>query len=235
MDVDVELSIPAGFWIRGRGLDVELAGELEVTQRDGAPVVLGELGAIRGELMLLDRRFAVERGRAVFYGSAIVDPEIDLALASRQDDLLVRVLMTGTALQPQLRLVSEPEMAEGDIMARLVFGKPLDQLDENETGLVQDRALSVAQTFATARLEAMLSRQLGVDMLRLKTGETGGRSVEVGKYLSRRALLRYEQSLQAEQANALGLEYWLTRGFKLETSLSRTEQSGLDLKWSRDY
>ena len=120
-------------------------------------------------------------------------------------------------------------------MARLVFGKPLDQLDETETGLVQDRAVSVAKSFATSRLEAMLSRQLGVDMLKLQTTAEGGRSVMVGKYLSRRALLRYQQSLQSDQAFALGLEYWLARRLKLETSLSRVEQSGLDLNWSRDY
>ncbi len=235
MDLEVGLSIPAGFWIRGRGLDVELAGDLEARQHEGAPAVLGELAATRGQLTLLDRAFSVERGRAVFYGGAVVDPAIDLALSAQQDDLLVRVLMTGTALQPDLRLTSEPEMAEGDIMARLVFGKPLDQLDETETGLVQDRAVSVAKTFATARLEAMLSRQLGVDMLKLQTAEGGGRSVMLGKYLSRRALLRYQQSLQSDQAFTLGLEYWLARRFKLETSLSRVDQSGFDLNWSRDY
>lgn len=235
LDLEIGLSVPAGFWIRGRGLDVELAGDLEARQRDGAPAVLGELAAVRGQLTLLDRVFTVERGRAVFYGGAVIDPEIDLALSAQQDELLVRVLMTGTALQPDLRLTSEPEMAEGDIMARLVFGKPLDQLDETETGLVQDRAMSVAKSFATSRLEAMLSRQLGVDMLKLQTTAEGGRSVMVGKYLSRRALLRYQQSLQSDQAFALGLEYWLARRLKLETSLSRVEQSGLDLNWSRDY
>ena len=235
LDLEIGLSVPAGFWIRGRGLDVELAGDLEARQREGVPAVLGELAAVRGQLTLLDRVFTVERGRAVFYGGAVIDPEIDLALSAQQDELLVRVLMTGTALQPDLRLTSEPEMAEGDIMARLVFGKPLDQLDETETGLVQDRAVSVAKSFATSRLEAMLSRQLGVDMLKLQTTAEGGRSVMVGKYLSRRALLRYQQSLQSDQAFALGLEYWLARRLKLETSLSRVEQSGLDLNWSRDY
>ncbi len=235
LDLELGLSIPSGFWIRGRGLDVELAGDLEVRQGEGAPAVFGDLAATRGQLTLLDRTFIVERGRTIFYGGAVVDPEIDLVLAAQQDDLLVRVNMTGTVMQPELRLTSEPELTEGDIMARLVFGRPLDQLDEKETGMLQSRAVSVARTFTTSRIEAMLSRQLGVDMLRFTAGETGGRALMVGKYLNRRTLLRYEQSLQSEQVFSLGLEYWLARRFKLETSFSRATQSGLDLKWSRNY
>jgi len=235
LDLELGLSIPSGFWIRGRGLDVELAGDLEVRRSEGAPAVFGDLAATRGQLTLLDRTFIVERGRAIFFGGAVVDPEIDLLLAAQQEDLLVRVNMTGTAMQPELRLTSEPELTEGDIMARLVFGRPLDQLDEKETGMLQSRAVSVARTFTTSRIEAMLSRQLGVDMLRFQAGETGGRALMVGKYLNRRTLLRYEQSLQSEQVFSLGLEYWLARRFKIETSFSRAGQSGLDLKWSRNY
>ena len=45
------------FWLRGRGLDVELAGQLQLALQEGAPTVVGELGPVGGVLVVLGRTF----------------------------------------------------------------------------------------------------------------------------------------------------------------------------------
>ena len=238
---DAELAltvrIPGGFWIVGRGLEVELAGELAMKLEDGIPIAVGELRPVRGQLETLGRIFDVEKGTVIFYGQDELNPTLDLALSAKIQDVTVRVLLTGTAQKPELNLTSEPEMEEGDIMSYLLFGKTLDELDQAQMGLVETRALDLARGFAVAKLQEALSRQLGVDLVRFRQeeGESGGSFLVIGKYLSRRALVKYEHELERGRDLGINLEYWLTRSFKLETHVSPSMDSGAEVSWSREY
>jgi len=47
-EIDVSIRIPSEFWIRGKGLNIELAGDLNVQEKNGMPFIKGQLRAIRG-------------------------------------------------------------------------------------------------------------------------------------------------------------------------------------------
>ena len=126
-------------------------------------------------------------------------------------------------------------MSEGDIMSFLVFGKRMEELNSDQVGLVQQRAAQTAATFGT-QLASRLSRQMHVDLITLSRGEATGRStLTLGKYVTRRALLKYEQSLEERAAFLVDLEYFLTRTLRLETFIGQQQQSGLEVNWTRDY
>lgn len=236
MSLDVAVVIPSGLWIRGRGLDVELAGELNVEQKGKTlPTVTGELSAVRGQLTFLGRVFRIEKGQVVFYGGDEIDPSIDLLLSARVGDVVIRVLLGGTAQQPTLALSSDPEMTEGDIMAHLLFGRPLEELSSNQSEFLQSRAVDVAASYPLAKLEERLSRSLGVDMLSIRRAEgtDSQSSLVVGKYLTPRALLKYEQALESATSFFINLEYALSRHFKLETLIGTQGKSGIEIGWSK--
>lgn len=237
IDVDVGVRIPSGLWIRGQGLEVELAGELQVVHRGGYPTVTGRLNALRGHLDFLGRVFDLERGHVTFYGDDEMNPSLDLALSSRIEATEVRILLQGTVRKPQLILASEPEMNEGDIMSLVLFGRPLDELNTDQANLVQRRAADIAAAFGTAQLEARIARQLGVDVVSIQRakGEDRRRSLVLGKYVSRRALLKYEQALEEWGSFFVNLEYFLTEQVKVETLIGRQSQSALEVNWTRDY
>ncbi|MFH1843794.1 MAG: translocation/assembly module TamB domain-containing protein [bacterium] len=236
-DFDVALSIPSGFWLRGQGLEVELAGDLRLVQQGTLPSITGDLAAVRGFFRFLGRTLFIEQGRVIFYGEDEIDPELDLSLQTRIEGYQVWVKFGGTAREPKLTLLSNPELPEGDIMSILLFGRPLTELSSDQLGLVQQRATEVVALFGTARLEAQLSQQLGVDMVTIqqRQDEGEGSSLVIGKYLSRRALLKYEQALAELSTYFINLEYYLNRHFKVETTISRQSQSGLELNWSHEY
>lgn len=234
---DVKVNIPGGFWIRGRNLDVELAGDLTLVQKGESPTVTGELEAIRGSIVFMGRTLDVKRGRVSFYGEDELNPTLDLVLSTKIDDITVEIVITGTALEPELELRSTPEMEQADIMSVLLFGKPSTDLDENQMDLLGQRAADVLAAFAAAELTERLSGQLGVDMVSVRSGRGGddAGALIVGKYLSTRALLKYEQALQSGQSFFLVLEYALTENFKLDTRYGSQNKSAIELNWSRDY
>ncbi len=236
-DIDLRVQVPPGSWIRGRGIEMEITGELEIAIRRNLPVLVGRLIPIRGRLDLLGRRFSVDGGEVSFYGETEFNPRFDVALSTTVEDVVIRVRLSGSAAQPELTFSSEPEMSEGDIFAYLLFGKPLDELDHAQTNLLESRAVGVAQSFAVERITATLARQLRVDLLsfRQERGAAGGSYLVVGKYLSRRALLKYESEVEHGREYGINLEYWLARRFKLDTYINRYRQSGADLNWSREY
>ncbi|MBP7669472.1 MAG: translocation/assembly module TamB [Candidatus Eisenbacteria bacterium] len=236
-DLDVTIEIPSRLWVRGSGLEIETAGTLRVTQHGAQPTIVGELRAVQGTFGFMGRTFQVERGSVVFYGEDEANPSLDVELAAQVGEVRVTVNMQGTLLEPQLTLTSDPPMEEGDILSYVVFGSALNQLSTGQLGLLQDRATDVAASFAAGQLQTALSRQLGVDLLTIRRAEGEARpgSVVIGKYLSPRILLTYEQSFQGSLGFFVNLEYLFTRHLRLETLLGYESRSAVEVSWSRDY
>jgi hypothetical protein len=232
--LDVTIDIPGGLWVRGKGLEMELAGNLRMLQApaDSLPAITGELEALRGELIVLGHNFGLNHGQVSFFGNALT-PQLDARLGTRVSDVDVRVIITGTPLRPELRFESTPEMSEADITSLLLFGRPLAELDDDQMGLVGARTNDLARSFGIAAVQNELRERIGVDLLQIDTGGSG--SVLVGKYLRPNVLLKYEQMLQETTAFLVNLEYMLSRRVRLETTYGRRRQSGVEINWTKDY
>ena len=229
---------PGGLWLRGQGLDVELAGDLSLLLRSGQLAIEGELQAIQGTMSQLGHTFRLERGRITFDGSETeLNPELDLVLSVLVGEYRISILLGGTAQVPSLQFSSEPELSEGDILATLLFGKPLAELDEGQTGLLASRTAQIAAAYGSARLTESLARHLGVAVVSIapREGDEETTALTIGKYLSPRVMVRYEQLLREGSAFFVHLDYRFAGAFRLHTQVSQGEESGLQLKWQQDW
>ena len=235
-NTDVSLAIPGAFWIRGRGFEVELSGNLQLTIRDGQPRVVGELKAERGALQLMASKFPVKSGRVLFFGDDETNPSLDLVMGRKYGYVSVEVVVQGTAKEPIIEFRSDPQLTEDEILSYVLFGRGISELNESQTQKYDERAVALASVL-TASLSKGISSRSGVDMVGLEqSAETSDRaSLVVGKYLSPRVLLKYVQDLEAGQGYSVNVEYWLKGGLRLMTSTSRYNQSGMELNWSHDY
>jgi translocation and assembly module TamB len=230
-DLDVRVIVPGQVWIRGRNMMFELEGTLAVAQRGAGPTVTGELRAVRGRMTFVGRRFTVSRGEVVFYGDDELDPSLDIALRCDLGGKTFWIEVTGTARKPKLALRSEPEeMSEGDIMSYLLFGSSMSDLDGGQEELMG----RLAGAYASAELNERLSGS-GVDVVSVDTGDKErGSSLTVGKYVSQKMLVSYEQALDDVAESLLSVEYLLTQRFRLSTLYGDT-QSGVELRFDNDY
>ncbi|MDM7915419.1 MAG: translocation/assembly module TamB domain-containing protein, partial [Candidatus Eisenbacteria bacterium] len=166
--IEVHLRIPSGVRLKGHGLDVELTGDIQVTQRNGIPILLGTMRAERGTMEFQGRSLDIESGTVTFYGSPELNPSLDLTLGKRVGDVAITVRLTGTLKQPNLAMSSDPPMSEADIMAMLLFGRPVDQLSNAQNQRLEDRVMATAEQYAADRLTSRLSRELGIDVLQFE-------------------------------------------------------------------
>ena len=128
-------------------------------------------------------------------------------------------------------------MEEADILSQLFFSRASSDLDRQQSGFLQTQAAAALRLFAIPGLERQLGWKLGLDVLQLGTRDNENQSLSlvVGKYLSPRALLTYDQPLESGNEVAVNLEYWLTRHIRLETRSSRRGQSAIEMNWASDY
>lgn len=232
--LDVTITIPSEFWIRGRGLDLELSGDLHIRKQRAKPTVTGELRVIHGKFVFLGRSFKLERGTVNFYGQDEINPALDVLLSTRVSNTDIQIIVAGTAHKPQIILTSNPEMREGDIISVLLFGATFDDLSDNQADLVQQRTTEMVAALGAAELQKNVS---GIDVVSYKGSDNQNESstLTFGKYLNPDVLLSYVYAIDDQAGSFLSLEYFLKGNFKVDTLYGRRNQTGLGLGWAKDY
>jgi autotransporter translocation and assembly factor TamB len=100
-----------------------------------------------------------------------------------------------------------------------------------------DQTRQLAAAYGAAVLSQNVAGQMGVDLIMIKAGSSSDQasSLVIGKYLNTRTMIQYETPLEPNATSLVRLNYNLTRDLHVETSVSQGRNSGIDLKWLRDY
>jgi len=232
--LDITVTIPNQFFLRGRGLDTEWSGELRVTGTADQPIVTGQLSSVRGQIDVLNKSFRLESGEVVFDGGKKIEPTVDISAVSRTEELTATVRVSGPASQPELSLSSVPALPQDEILARLLFGQGTGELSAVQAAQL---AAAVAElSGATGGGPGILDRVrrlAGVDVLQLG-GEGEGTSVKAGKYLSEDVFVGVEQGVE-EDSSQVSVEVDLTDNIAVESNVGATGQSDVGIQFKWDY
>ena len=190
----LDVRAPQAIFVRGRGLDAEMSGQLTVSGSPGAPAVIGGFTMRRGTFSLGSRRLTFSKGIVTLDNLNTIDPRLDFLATTTANSATIGVAITGTAREPRIEITSTPSMPPDEAMALLIFGKPASQLGASE--LVQV-AQALAELAGQSPGEGVLSRLrkgLGLDQLSIgssssSTGEPSGAgangvSLEAGRYVA---------------------------------------------------
>ncbi len=238
--VDAELDIVASarqaVFVRGRGLEAELQGDLTIRGTTEAPAIGGEMTLRSGTLDLLGRRLAFQRGILGFDGSSELDPELDFQAGADIEEASVQVAVGGRVSDPTIALSSVPELPQDEIAARLLFGKEVRNLSAFEAvTLAQSVGQLTGLTGGSAGLLEQLRQKIGLDRLDVEVGEeTGQTSVSGGRYVGEGVYVGVEQGLD-EQSSRVNVEIEVTPNVKVESDVGADAEGriGVNLEW--DY
>lgn len=234
--VRMELSVDLGerFVAKGRGLDAKLTGQVRVTAAGGGiPRAVGTIRIEEGSYTVYGRTLELERGTINFAGP-IDNPAIHVIARRKTAQVEAGVEVTGTLANPIVRLVSTPPMQDAEILSWLVLGHGLGGSGGSELGLLQAAAGALLARGQSTTLQAKLAAATGLDEISVGTGSAdfAGAVVTLGKQLSDRLYLTYEQGLAASES-LLSLRYQLSD--RLSLRLQGGSENALDLFYSFSY
>ena len=211
---DMKLTMAQDSWLRGRQLNLEMAGTLDVywDRKVQNITFVGVLDAVRGTYSVFSRQFQVEEGTVSFAGVPGINPDLSIRAINRlrtqrNEQLEIIATVGGSLLEPRVSLSGNSSfpIPEDDLVSYLIFGQPAYALGSGQresagqgADALRGAGANLAVGLFSSELGAILTRDLGVDYLAVTQGASGdfdsgerqlagaflSTQVEIGQYLS---------------------------------------------------
>ncbi|WP_164901842.1 translocation/assembly module TamB domain-containing protein [Neorhizobium lilium] len=215
--LNLQISAPNGIFVRGRGIDAELGGDLTVGGTAIAPAVTGGFKMRRGRIVILSKRLDFTEGDITFGGGLI--PVLNMKASTTSAQTTISIDVTGIANDPTIGFSSSPALPQDEVLARLIFGQSMSRLSPLQIAQLADAVTQLAGSGSTSLLETLRSN-LGVDDLDINTDDTGQTTVSVGRYINKRTYVQIEQGGAAGAQATINLD--VGRGVKLKAGAGTT-------------
>ncbi len=227
------LEAPNKVFVRGRGLDVELGGRIDITGTADSPQMNGAFKLQRGTLDLFGQTYNFTSGTITFEPGSL-EPTLDLVASLKATDATVTITVAGKPSSPSITLSSSPTLSQDEILARLVFGKPLSDLNGYESVQLARSAATLAGFGGGTDIVGSLRQTFGLDRLNVSGSGGDDLSLDAGRYINDRIYLGVEQGL-AEDSTGAKVEIKLTDTLSAESSVNATSGANVGLTFEMDY
>ncbi|EWY36380.1 hypothetical protein N825_26250 [Skermanella stibiiresistens SB22] len=236
--LDMTVKAQNQIFVRGRGLDLELASDIKVGGTAAEPILTDGLSLVSGTLDLLTKRFDFQQANVSFVGDGSMDPTLDVAAQAKTADITAVVAVTGRASNPKIELTSTPELPQDEVVARVLFNKPFSDLSAIEAVQLAQSIGQLAGVGGGPGILDNLRTTLGVDRLELLSGEAGeglsGAGVAAGRYVSKDVYVGAEQRV-GEAGSRVVVEIDITDNLKARTDVGTTSGAGVGLLYEWEY
>lgn len=228
--LDLLIRAPNRIFVRGRGLDAELGGQLRVSGDTANVIPQGSFDLIRGRLDILGERLILNEGSIRLQGA--FDPVIRLVASTQADDTLIQVILEGPATSPEVVFTSQPELPQDEVLARLLFNRDMASISPLQ-------ALQLANAVATLAgktdggLLSGIRQNFGLDDLDVASDGNGGTVVKAGKYISENVYS--DVSVDSEGKTEVRLHLDLTPQISINGMASSDGNTGVGIFFERDY
>lgn len=182
-NLDVTVNIPGRLFVRGKGLDSEWGGNLDISGTTDDPRIVGKLSALRGQLDIIGKTFVVKDSNITFSGGSPPDPLLDIKGVYSTSELEVTAGFRGPSSDPELVLTSNPSLPEDEILSQVLFGKSQGSLSAIEAVQLASALSELSGDGGGLDVVGSVRRFIGADVLQVGGGEDGP-EVKLGKYLT---------------------------------------------------
>jgi translocation and assembly module TamB len=231
MRLDLKIIAPRQIFVRGRGLDAELGGEVRIVGSSSAPNVSGGFKMNRGRLAIIGKRLDFTTGEITFGGGLV--PSLNMVASTTVNATTLNVNVTGLANNPAFSFTSSPALPQDEVLAQLIFGRESSSLSPFQIAQLADAVATLSGGQRTS-LFNKLRQGLGVDDLNVGTDENGGAQVTAGKYINRRT---YVEVMQGEDPSKSGVAINLDigKGVKLRGQATQDGGTATGIFFEKEY
>lgn len=229
--LDITITAPSRIFIRGRGLDAELGGTLQIggTTQNIKPIGLFEL--TRGRINILQQRFDLTEGSASLRGD--FEPYIRLvATTEARTGTVVSIIIEGPATEPHVSFTSTPSLPQDEILSQLIFGRDLQNISP-----LQAVQLAAAVGTLSGRggggLIDNFRKNIGLDDFDVTTDENGNAALRIGKYLSEN--IYTDVTVSSDGSTEINLNLDITDEITAKGTVDADSETSIGIFFERDY
>lgn len=230
------IQAPRAVFVRGRGLDAEMGGELKVSGSPAAPAVVGGLTMRRGEFDLLGRRLTFSRGVVTLDNLDAIDPRLDFLASTNVQSTTVNVEIKGTARAPVIS-VTAGGLPPDEAMAMLLFGKPASGLSPFELAQAAQGLAELTGASPGSGVLGRLRGGLGLDRLSVGSSGSGANpqmSIEAGRYVAPGVYIGARQGATGNSSRGV-VQIDVLDNVKIEGDVGADSNGRVGVKMQWDY
>ncbi len=221
--LNLTITATDSIFVRGRGVDAELAGTIKLRGTTTNPKPEGSFSLRRGQLSLVGKTLTFTKGVVSFEGSSLADPSLNFVASTSSDNITATLTLSGTANKPKILLSSIPELPQDEILARLLFSRSASNLSTME--MVQIGSAIASLSGVTSGVGDPLEsvrKKLSLD--RLSVGGADN-ALEAGRYVMPGVYVGAKQGLSSTSPQA-AVQIDLTKSIKLEATIGTGAPAG---------
>ena len=239
LTLDVRLKADDNAWmdnslgrVRGR-FDLNVTGDIK------APILLGTIETLGGQVLFQDRKFQILRGRLSFFNPSSVEPYLDFRVETFVKDYRVTITLTGLASQLRPQFSSSPPLPPEDVLALLAQGEAYKRQYRTETTSQLSTASLLSFTLtegAQRRAEKLFSLdRFRIDPFLLGSSAEMTARLTLGKKISRDFYIYYSTNLTRQTEEIVRLEWDLSNEFSLVGTRNEIGRLSFDVKVRRRF
>lgn len=228
--LDLTIRSDESIFIRGRGLDAELRGDLRLGGTLGNMIPVGRFELVRGRLDILTKRLDLVEGSLSVAGS--FDPIVRLVARNTTDEYIIDIVVEGPVSSPTVSFNSTPDLPQDEVLSQLFFGRELQSLSA-----FQAAQLALAVAALTGRgdggVVGSIRENFGLDDLDVSQTDEGETSVRAGKYIAENVYTDVEVTSSGESTLSINLD--VSENVSVSGRLSDEGDTSIGLYYQKDY
>ncbi|RYH02175.1 hypothetical protein EU805_09955 [Salipiger sp. IMCC34102] len=229
--LDLTVRAPNQIFIRGRGLDAELGGELSLGGTTANIVPVGQFDLVRGRVDILQQRFELTEGSATLQGDFV--PYLRLVAATETDTgTVVRIVVEGPANSPEVSFESTPQLPQDEVLAQLIFGRDLSEISPFQAVQLAAAVGQLAGRGGGGLIDGF-RQNLGLDDFDVTTDDEGNAALRAGKYLSDN--LYTDVTLGSDGSTEINLNLDITDEITAKGTAGADGETSIGIFFERDY
>ena len=235
-EIDVALSADRNIWIKHNMASLELYGDVKL-EKDAARAgtLHGQIGTRRGWVNVQGRRFKIVEGELIFVGGDRIDPMIDVIARHKVRGYTIEARFSGRVSSPELVLTSDPSLDQSDVLAVLLFGRTLGELNSGEQYSLGTQASELAAAYGITAAGKSVANALGLEETGLQIEELSQERLSVGTYLGQKTFVSVTQEFREERSQQFSLEYEFWPGWSVVMSTTARGSNSADIVWKLRY
>lgn len=238
LELDVQIDAQKNATIKSKNLSSYWQGGVKVAGLAHSPQIFGDFKIVKGEYNFNGKIFDIKEGTISFAGEPEKKTTLYVIASKDLGKMVADVILRGSIKNPSIAFRSNPPMPQREILSWILFGRGSTDITPFQGSELSQSINNLAEK--SQKEPDVLSKirdKIGIDRIDINKkegGESNEVSLQVGKYLSKKVLLKVNKGITS-QSNQVGIEANILPNIKAEAQVGDDSSTQLQLKWKRDY